>query len=72
MKQNYFLCDDQIFQPQKGIAMGSPTSGTMAEIYVKYLEATYIKHWLDNKEIVFYKKYGDNILIIYDKKQIKK
>jgi allophanate hydrolase subunit 1 len=69
MKQNYFQYYDQIFQPQKGIAMGSPISGTMAEIYFKYLEATYIKHWLDNKEIVFYKRYVDGILIIYDQRK---
>ena len=61
MKQNYFQYEDQTFQLQKGIAMGSPMSGTMAEIYSQYLEAIYIKHWLDNKEIVFYK----NMLTIF-------
>jgi hypothetical protein len=34
MKQNYFQYGGQIFQPQKGIAMESPISGTMAEIYL--------------------------------------
>jgi hypothetical protein len=38
----------------------------MAEIYLQYLEATHIKHWLDSREIVFYKRYVDDILIIYD------
>jgi hypothetical protein len=61
MKQNYFQYYEQIFQPQKGTAMGSPISGTMAKMYLQYLEATYIKHWLDNKEIVFYKRYVDDI-----------
>jgi hypothetical protein len=51
MNQNYFQYEGQIFQPQKGIAMGSPTSGTMAKIYLQYLEATHIRHWLDNREI---------------------
>jgi hypothetical protein len=55
-KQNYFQYEEQIFQPQKGIAMGTPISGTMAEIYLNYLETIYIKHCLDNKEIVFYKR----------------
>jgi hypothetical protein len=66
MNQNYFQYEGQIFQPQKGIAMGSPISGTMAEIYLQYLETTHIKHWLDSREIVFYKRYVDDILIIYD------
>ena len=51
------------------MAMGSPISGTMAEIYLQYLETTYIKHWLDNKEIIFYKRYVDDILIIYDQRK---
>jgi len=42
MKQNSFQYDGQIFQPQKAIVLGSPISGTMAEIYLQYLEAIYI------------------------------
>jgi hypothetical protein len=38
----------------------------MAEIYLQYLEATHIKHWLDNREIIFYKRYVDDTLIICD------
>jgi hypothetical protein len=66
VNQNYFQYEGQIFQPQKGIAMGSSISGTMAEIYLQYLEATHIKHWLDSREIIFYKGYVDDILLIYD------
>jgi hypothetical protein len=66
MNQNSFQYEGQIFQPQKVIAMGSPISGTMAEKYLQYLEATHIKHWLDSREIIFYKRYVDDILIIYD------
>jgi hypothetical protein len=29
----------QFFQPDKGVAMGSPISGTMAEIFYKNWEA---------------------------------
>ena len=53
MNQNYFQYEGQIFQPQKVIAMGSPISASMAEIYLQYLESTYINHWLDNREIIF-------------------
>ena len=49
--------------------MGSPISGTMAEMYLQYLEAIYIKHWLYNKEIVFYKIHVYDILIIYDQRK---
>jgi hypothetical protein len=70
MNQNYFQYEGEIFQPQKGIAMGSPISGTMAETYLQYLETTIIKHWLESREIVFYKRYVDDILIIYDQNKI--
>jgi len=52
MKQNYFQYNDKFFQPERGIAMGSPISSTMAEVYLEYIEETYMKQWLDSKEII--------------------
>ena len=34
LEQNYFQYSEAIFKPKKGIAMGSPISGTMAEVYL--------------------------------------
>jgi hypothetical protein len=45
--------------------MGSPIFGTIAEIYIQFLEKLYIKQWLDSKQILYYKRYVDDILIIY-------
>jgi hypothetical protein len=70
VKQNYFQYEGQIFQPEQGVAMGSPISSTIAEIYLQYLENIYIKHWLDSKEILFYKFYIDDILILFDQREI--
>jgi hypothetical protein len=50
----------------QGIAMGSPISSTIAEIYLQFLEKIYIKQWLESKEIIYYKRYVDNILVIFD------
>ena len=58
INQNYFQYNNQWFQTEKGIAMGSPISSTIAEIY--------IKHWLERKEITYYRRYVDDILIIYN------
>jgi hypothetical protein len=33
LKQNYFEYQDIIYHPNKGVAMGSPISGTIAEIF---------------------------------------
>jgi hypothetical protein len=46
--------------------MGSPISGMAAEIYIQLLENRFVKHSLENKQIIYYKRYVDDILIIYD------
>ena len=66
INQNYFQHENQWFQPEKGIAMGSPISSIIAEIYLQYIEQTYIKHWLESEEITYYRRYVDDILIIYN------
>ena len=51
---------------KKGIAMGSPISSIIAEIYLQHIEQTYTKHWLESEEITYYRRYVDDILIIYN------
>ena len=46
--------------------MGSPFSGTMAEIFLQHLENSHIEPLLDSKCIAFYSRYVDDILVIYD------
>jgi hypothetical protein len=50
LKQNYFEFQKNIYQPEKGVSMGSPVSGTMAEIFLQHIEKTHIKHLLDTKK----------------------
>ena len=66
LRQNYFQYNNQFYQPNKGIAMGSPISGTLAEMYLQYLEETHKKHYLENRDIIYYKSYVDDLLIIFD------
>jgi len=56
LKLNYFQYNNQFFQPEKGIATGSPISSTIAEICLQFLEEIYVKQWLENKEIIYYKR----------------
>jgi hypothetical protein len=58
-----------IYHPDKGVAMGSPISGTMAEIFLQNIENKHIKQLLGSKNITFYTRYVDNIFIIYDTKR---
>ena len=64
--QNYFSFHGQINQPNKGVAMGSPISGTTAEIFLQKLENSFIKHLTDTRILSFYTRYVDDILLIYD------
>jgi hypothetical protein len=66
LKQNYLAFQQQIYHPDKAVTMGSPISGTIAEIFIQHLENTHIKHLLDSESITFYARYVDDILIIYD------
>ena len=66
LNQNYFSFLGQIYQPDKGVAMGSPISGTMAELFLQHLENAHVKHLIESNIIAFYSRYVDDILIVYD------
>ena len=57
LRQNYFSFLGRIYQPDKGVAMGSPISGTMAEVFLQQLENSIIKHLIDTKILPFYTRY---------------
>jgi hypothetical protein len=70
LKRNYFPFGDQIYQPDKVVAMSSSVSGTMAEVFLQYLEETDINHLIDTKALSFYTRYVDDIFLIYDSRHI--
>jgi len=65
LKQN-FSFHGQIYQPDKGVAMGSPVSGTIAEVVLQHLKETIIKHLTNTRILSFYTRYVDDIFLIYD------
>jgi hypothetical protein len=71
LKRNYFQYNNQFFQQEKGITMGSTISSTLAEVYLQFIEETRIKQLMENQEIIYYKRYVDDILIIFDHNKIK-
>ena len=52
--------------------MGSPLSGTQTELYLQRIEKDYIKQWIDSEEIYYYKRYVDDIIILYNNNRIQK
>jgi hypothetical protein len=69
LSQNYFTFQNNIYQPEKGVSMGSRNSSTTAEIFLRLLEDIQIKQLLETKNITLYTRYVDDILIIYDTKR---
>jgi hypothetical protein len=70
LTQDYFKFQNKMYQPDKGVSLGSPISSTIAELFLKHFEDIHIKQILDTKNIIFYTSYVDDILIIYDTKSI--
>ena len=50
--------------------MGSPISGTISEIFLQHFETHIIKHFMEIKSVIVYKRYVDDILISYDQEKI--
>ena len=66
LSQNYFKFDDNIYQPPKDTAMGSPISSIIAEIFLQRYENMFMKHLFEYKNIIYYSRYVDDIFIMYD------
>ena len=66
LQQNYFMHNDRLYSPAKGVAMGSPVSGTFAELYLQLIEKLNIKHCINTGSIIYYRRYVDDILIIFN------
>jgi len=61
--QNYFSNNEKIFIQQDGLAMGTPSSGFIAEFFLQNLEDTHLRN---KHNITAYFRYVDDMLIIYD------
>jgi hypothetical protein len=70
LNQNYFQYNGKFYKPKSGVAMGSPLSSIMAEIFLQHLEQSKIKLLLEEKNIVYYNRYVDDIIIIYNQTKI--
>jgi hypothetical protein len=64
--QNYFQYEGKFYKSNTGVAMGSPLSGMLAEIFLQDLEQHRIKHLLEDGNIIYYNRYIDDIFIIYN------
>jgi hypothetical protein len=68
--QNYFQYEGKYYKPTTDVAMGSPLSSILAEIFLHDLKQNRLKQLLEDKKIVYYNRYVDDIFIIYDQRKI--
>jgi hypothetical protein len=64
LQQNYLQFNNRFYQLNKRVAMVSPISGLIAEIFLQHQENNILKNSLDSNNIRFYNRYVDDILII--------
>lgn len=62
MKQNYFRFNNQYYHQKQGLAMGSPLSPLMAELFMDNFECKYI---VNEPNILFYYRYVDDVIICW-------
>jgi hypothetical protein len=66
-QQNYFSNEDIIIQ-KDGLAMGSPSLGTISEIFLQYLEHSRLSTIVKELQLINYFRYVDDVLITYDER----
>jgi hypothetical protein len=66
LQQNYLAFQNHIYKPEKGVSMGSPISNIIAEIFLQHFETLLMKQLIDTKNITYYTRYVDDILLIYN------
>jgi hypothetical protein len=57
---NYFQFDNTYYRQEEGLAMGSPSSAILAEIYLQYTECVNIYDILQKHYIIGYFRYVDD------------
>lgn len=62
MQQNYFMFDNTFYQQKEGLAMGSPLSPLMADIFMDKFECQYI---IGERHILYYYRYVDDVIICW-------
>jgi hypothetical protein len=65
-QQNYFTHKDRIMIQQEGLAMGAPSPGLIAEIFLQYIEHTQLIPITHRHKIIDCGIYVDDIFLIFD------
>ena len=58
------------FRQKSGLAMGSPLSGLLSNIFIHLMENTIVNNFLKNKKIVHWQRFADDVICICRKDSI--
>ncbi|XP_023217921.1 uncharacterized protein LOC111620258 [Centruroides sculpturatus] len=61
--QSFFIFQGKVYKQLRGVPMGSPMSGLLCELVLKKLESMTLISY--NEYIIMYKRYVDDVLIIW-------
>ena len=70
LNYNIFNTQTGTYKQRSGLAMGSPLSSSMSDIFLNLMETTLIEKFIKNKEILHWSRYVDDILVICDKNSV--
>lgn len=67
LDQNFFVFNNKFYQQLTGLAMGSPLSPLLSEVFLKNLEINIItSNQLFKNHVVFWRRYVDDIFCIFN------
>ena len=67
LKESIILFDNKYYSQIDGVAMGSPLGPTLANIFLCYHESNWLKDCLKNFKPIYYKRYVDDIFVLFNK-----
>ncbi|XP_067130232.1 uncharacterized protein [Centruroides vittatus] len=66
--ESFFAYEDQVYKQKRGVPMGSPISGLLCELVVSKVEEKVLRGF--ERDIVFYKRYVDDVFIIWKNNRV--
>jgi hypothetical protein len=70
LNYNIFHTPTGTYKQRSGLAMGSPLSSSISDIFLNLMETTFIEKFIKNKEILDRSRYIYDILVIRDKRHM--
>ena len=68
INDTYFMFDNKYYKQKEGLSMGSPISGTLANIFLCHHESKWLNDCPTDFKPIYYRRYVDDTFVIFKKK----